>query len=259
MTVSDSRTLSDIDRERFADIVETSLDVTSRHQFFVWTQSLVQALVPHEILVCGIEDGSRKGMVMHRFSASRYFRQEHFDAVSDAVDGLLPHLLAVAKGSDRPAVFSPGSGERPVDIALQTLVADKEMKNLAAYFVNGTRGNLLAFYGFARVAAPLDARMAYMLELLVPHLHNAFLRVLSLERDVVGANAQRSGRLITPRQEEILNLIKRGKTNAEIAEVLECSPWTIKNHIQAILRKLDTNTRTHALARAMSLGLLSRD
>jgi DNA-binding CsgD family transcriptional regulator len=64
---------------------------------------------------------------------------------------------------------------------------------------------------------------------------------------------------VTPRQEEILNLIKSGKTNSEIAELLDCSPWTIKNHIQAILRKLDSNTRTHAIARAMSLGILNPD
>jgi DNA-binding CsgD family transcriptional regulator len=72
-------------------------------------------------------------------------------------------------------------------------------------------------------------------------------------------SVQRSGRVVTQRQEEILNLIKTGKTNAEIALALDCSPWTVKNHIQAILRKLDSNSRAHAVSRAISLGVLRAD
>jgi DNA-binding CsgD family transcriptional regulator len=96
--------------------------------------------------------------------------------------------------------------------------------------------------------------------LLLPHLNNAFLRVLVTERDSgVAASGQRGPLVVTPRQLQILNLIKAGKTNHQIAEMLGCSPWTIKNHIQAILRKLGSNTRTHAITRAMSLGVLSTD
>jgi transcriptional regulator EpsA len=257
--VTDLRLLTDLERERFADVVESSLEVGSRPQFFVWSQSLVQALVPHEILICGIEDGSRQGMAMHRFSASRYFRQEQFDVVADPLNGMVPRLIDLAAQQERAVVFSPVPTPRPGDVLLQELVESNELKNLAALLVTGTRGKVEAIYAFARVRSPLDARLAFLMELLVPHLHNAFLRVLSFEREVSATSAQRSGRIITPRQEEILNLVKTGKTNSEIAVLLECSPWTIKNHIQSILRKLDTNTRTHAIARAMSLGILSRD
>ena len=257
--VSHPTRLDDADRGRYADAVEASFSVSSRHQFFVWSQSSVQALIPHEILICGIEDGSRQGMAMHRFSASRYFRQEHFDIVADPLTGMMPRLMAAVEGRRSGVVFCPYDGSRPADEELLALVTDNELKNLAAQLVMGTRGKFEAFYVFSRVSGPLDMRLAYVIELMVPHLHNAFLRVLATEREAAGTNTQRSGRLVTPRQEEILNLIKTGKTNSEIAELLSCSPWTIKNHIQAILRKLDSNTRTHAIARAMSLGILSPD
>lgn len=252
--------LNDADRSRFADAVEESFLIGSRQQFFVWSQSSVQALIPHEILICGIEDGSRQGMALHRFSASRYFRQAHFDAVADPTAGLMSRLLAVAEGSRSRVVLCPSSSSaKPADQDLLRLVGDNELKNLAAHLVVGVRGRAEAFYGFSRLSVELDARLGHLLELLVPHVHNAFLRVLSAERDVAGVAHQRVGRLVTPRQEEILNLIKSGKTNSEIAELLSCSPWTIKNHIQAILRKLDSNSRTHAIARAMSLGILQPD
>lgn len=256
--------LNDADRSRYADAVEASFLVASRQQFFVWSQSSVQALIPHEILICGVEDGSRQVMALHRFSASRYFRQEHFDAVADPITGLMPRLLAAAEGSRSSVVFSPcaapiAQASRPADADLLLLVAANELKNLAAQLVMGTRGRYDAFYGFSRLSSELDARLGYLIELVVPHLHNAFLRVLATEREVAGTTSHRAGRLVTPRQQEILNLIKCGKTNSEIAELLGCSPWTIKNHIQAILRKLDSNTRTHAIARAMSLGILHPD
>jgi transcriptional regulator EpsA len=251
--------LEEIDRVRFSDAVEASCRVSSRQQFFVWSQSSLQALIPHEILICGIEDGSRQGMAMHRFSASRYFRQEQFDVVADPLNGMMPRLLAVAASNRSNVIFCPYSSGKTVDDKLLALVVENELKNLAAQLVMGTRGKFEAFYVFSRVSVELDSRLSYMIELLVPHLHNAFLRVLATEREMAGTNTQRSGRIVTPRQEEILKLIKNGKTNSEIAEVLSCSPWTIKNHIQAILRKLDSNTRTHAIARAMSLGILSPD
>lgn len=258
--------LDDADRSRYTDAVEASFGVASRQQFFVWSQSSVQSLIPHEIMICGIEDGSRQGMVLQRFSASRYFRQEHFDVVADLHTGLMARVTAAAEGHRASVVFSPcaaaSSGQPGASVAdaeLLRLVTDNELKNLAAQRVMGTRGRVEALYAFSRLSGPLDVRLAYLIELLVPHLHNAFLRVLATEREATGGNTQRPARLVTPRQEEILNLIKAGKTNTEIAELLSCSPWTIKNHIQAILRKLDSNTRTHAIARAMSLGILSPD
>ena len=65
--------LGDEDKVRFSDAVEGSYRVSSRPQFFEWNQSLVHALVPHEILICGIEDGSRQGMALHRHALSVVF------------------------------------------------------------------------------------------------------------------------------------------------------------------------------------------
>jgi transcriptional regulator EpsA len=257
--MSESIRLNDVDRERFADAVEGSYLVGSRPQFFVWTNSAVQALLPHEILICGIDDGSRHGMAMHRFSSTRYFRQEHFEVVTSPLDGLTPRLLATAQGQNTLAVFSHDDSGKHSQQDLQRMISDNELVNLAAQLVVGPSGRVEAYYAFSRVKVALDQRLAYLLELLVPHVHNAFMRVLATERELAGSQSQRAGRLVTPRQEEILNLVKTGKTNAEIAELLQCSPWTIKNHIQAILRKLDSHTRTHAIARAMSLGILRQD
>jgi DNA-binding CsgD family transcriptional regulator len=61
---------------------------------------------------------------------------------------------------------------------------------------------------------------------------------------------------VTDREAEILRWIRDGKTNDDIAEILEVSPYTVKNHIQKILRKMGVENRSHAVARAISLGIL---
>jgi DNA-binding CsgD family transcriptional regulator len=58
------------------------------------------------------------------------------------------------------------------------------------------------------------------------------------------------------REAEILKWIKTVKTNVDIARALELSPWTVKNHVQTILKKLSAHTRSHAVARAISMGIV---
>jgi two-component system response regulator DegU len=57
---------------------------------------------------------------------------------------------------------------------------------------------------------------------------------------------------LTSREIEILNHIANGGTNKQIADSLGISEQTIKNHVSAILRKLNANHRAHAVALAMS-------
>ena len=72
------------------------------------------------------------------------------------------------------------------------------------------------------------------------------------EREQQQASVPRDSRVVTPRQQAILLLIKDGKTNSEIAQVLGCSQWTVKNHIQRILRKLQVSNRAQAVGRCLA-------
>ena len=60
---------------------------------------------------------------------------------------------------------------------------------------------------------------------------------------------------LTARENELARLLAQGRTNAEIAEALHLSVFTVKNHVSSILMKLQVRTRTEAAA----LLLRSRD
>ena len=64
---------------------------------------------------------------------------------------------------------------------------------------------------------------------------------------------------LTPRETQILNYIADGNTNKQIANILQISEQTIKNHVSAILRKLNANDRAHAVVLAIRHGWISAE
>ena len=63
---------------------------------------------------------------------------------------------------------------------------------------------------------------------------------------------------ITARERDILVMISQGFSNKRIARDLKISPETVKSHVKRIFLKLAASTRTEAVYRAGSLGLLTR-
>ena len=61
---------------------------------------------------------------------------------------------------------------------------------------------------------------------------------------------------LTPRQIEVLRLVARGMTNAEIAEALFLSRRTVHAHLRSIFHKLEVGHRSAATRYAVQHGLL---
>lgn len=66
-------------------------------------------------------------------------------------------------------------------------------------------------------------------------------------------------KLLTNREEQVLSLMVRGSSNAEIAHALTVSYSTAKKHVSNILSKLEASTRSEAVAIALRNNLVRRD
>ena len=61
---------------------------------------------------------------------------------------------------------------------------------------------------------------------------------------------------LTPRESQVLSHVALGLSNAEIAQSLEISIETVKEHVQNLLRKLAVNDRTQAAVWAVKSGVV---
>ncbi len=64
---------------------------------------------------------------------------------------------------------------------------------------------------------------------------------------------------LTERELEVLGFLARGLSNAQIADQLVVSPFTIKAHVSNILSKLEVSTRTEAVAYGVQHNLVQLD
>jgi transcriptional regulator EpsA len=118
-------------------------------------------------------------------------------------------------------------------------------------------GKPASFFIFACQPQTMSAKQVYCVELIVPFLHQAWVRT-QIDRPAESVGARPSGAgLLTSREKEILKWIHLGKSNIEVGTILEISPLTVKNHVQKILRKLNVQNRTQAVVKALALRILT--
>ncbi len=93
----------------------------------------------------------------------------------------------------------------------------------------------------------------------------AALLAPEVTRRLVGRYASRisppagtgDGGVLTPREVEVLRLVARGLSNAEIARELFISHETVKTHVSRVLTKLDLRDRVQAVVHAYRTGLVT--
>jgi LuxR family maltose regulon positive regulatory protein len=115
--------------------------------------------------------------------------------------------------------------------------------------------------GYARLFVDLGLPMVRLLQearlrAVLPEYVEKLLAACEVNLPFPVSTEKRLPEPLTPREQEILELLSAGLTNAEIAEKLIISPETVKKHLRHLYGKLGTGNRTEAVARARALSLL---
>ncbi len=241
-------------RDRLINVLESATKVHRPSQFFAWTQGPLQALLPHEIMICGMAEGPSQELRMRYFTATRYFKTEHFEAACNPRNGLITQIVSHWKATRQPCLVpSPPNGV-PCDPQWEALMLRLELRNMAAHGQLSPQGGLNAWFGFFRVGE-LDHKTATLLELLLPCITATYARMLSHEVGAFG-QAMAMGNTLSPREMQVLELVRDGCSNLEIAKRLTISAMTAKNHVQNIRVKLKVRTRGQAVAEGLRLIII---
>lgn len=267
---SDSALLSSEQAQAILRFLEAAAAVRRRYQFFVWTQSQMQALVPHQLMVCGAYLRQRRAMVFdafHNIVLSPELLQPLTDADGALVAALIAHWVD-GRGQARALDLARLDGA--AGAAAQALVGGLGYSHLLVHGVaRPQRPNEIEsffIFGGAGGSTQMDRRSA-CLDLLLPHLHSTWQRVTVTEHELkrpallpalslLPSAAPPPRGTVTERERQILRWVREGKSNQQIGTVLGISPLTVKNHIQKILRKLGAGNRAQAVAQALAQNLI---
>ena len=248
--------------QAIVQVIESAVDVRRKYQFFVWTQSSFQLLLPHKVAVCGLYDRTRKQVRLEVVN-SIVVPPNLLTLLTDGQSPLMQHVVnAWINNHGRPLVVKLDAlAERGVAAASESLQAAGYSQLLVHGVSRPQRASEIeSLFVFASPGTSVSALQLGSIELLLPHLHATYLRVQAIERENSESRAQpvaaRSG--YCDREEQVLGWVREGMSNHEIGVQLGISPLTVKNHVQKILRKLGASNRAQAVARAMSMNLLLR-
>jgi len=274
----DAATLSPEQAQAVVRLVEAAPAVRRRYQFFVWTQSQMQALLPHQLLVCGAYQRQRRAMVMDAFH-SVVLSAELIRHLTDSGSALQAGLVgAWLDGRGRPravALHGLGGAAQP---AAQRLHAELGCTHLLVHGVSRPQRlseieTLFILGGAGGADTAQQTQRLACLELMLPHLHSTWQRTASTEQELQSpglpaapatpvrlrddqAAVPQVQSTVTAREQQVLRWVREGLSNQEIAQELGISPLTVKNHIQKILRKLNAGNRAQAVAQALAQHLI---
>jgi DNA-binding NarL/FixJ family response regulator len=94
-------------------------------------------------------------------------------------------------------------------------------------------------------------------EKLIPALRTVLAGQRWIPKEVASRLASRKTfEKLTTREEEVLNELAKGLANKEIAEILNITEHTVKDHLKNILAKLRVADRTEAVTTAIQRGII---
>ena len=92
---------------------------------------------------------------------------------------------------------------------------------------------------------------------LIRHVHRTQqFTVTRFGEDVASAIGLPPQEALTPREEQVLQLLVEGRAVRQIALELGIAPSTVKNHVQSIYGKLQVSNRAEAVRKSMRAGIV---
>jgi NarL family two-component system response regulator LiaR len=157
------------------------------------------------------------------------------DVVMPELDGIMATRQIVAQLPEQLIIVLTGAGDEDDELGLQALRA-----GAAGFLSKDVDIEALprALDGVRRGEAAVSRKMTKRL-------------IERLRRTPSGAAGMRPVKSpLTPREWEVIDLLRAGESTEEMARTLVLSSETVRSHVKNILRKLDVRSREDAVAAA---------
>ena len=250
-------TTNPVTRDSLNNLMHRSLHIRSHFELMLWLQGDVQHYLPHQAMIAAWGDfslgvinidivsaipGIRSGMFSSPDLASHLqnlFKHWHYHSKS-------PYSLFVEKG----VFYNHAFGCKEEGVSLDQL---KRLKLALIHGIKDYRGGHDCLYMFLGDNNSLNPDTRKMLSVLMPYIDSTLRQLQHVPGQHANADIQQPESefkivgTLSNREFEIMTWVKMGKTNQEIGSILYISTFTVKNHLQRILKKLNVINRTQAV------------
>jgi transcriptional regulator EpsA len=228
--------------ERYTRIIEEGAEVRRHYDFLIWLQGELQHYLPHEIMLAAWGDFNSDYVHHDIASALLGVRTDHSNAkaLSPLLQGLFSRWTALGKTpytlTDDESVFllEEHGLQCPLGAAL------RGMRSALIHGVSDKRGQHDCLYVVFSSRRKLNISAMNAIKILLPYIDAAMGQV-----EPVMPNPRVASTLLNGKDNElgiqemgILNWVKAGKTNSEIAGIMGISMVALKNHFRNIFKKL---------------------
>ncbi len=235
------------------NIIMRSTTINDSEALLLLLNNDVQQVLHHDVMVCGVGGVSPKGSYAHKVLHHNY-PPKYFEELATADGRVDSPLMQRWRSTQEPVVFQSGRDDDTFPADWVGLFNKYELRNTIAHGVLDVQRTLATYFIFSRIPGEVGEREIFLLKMITPHLHLALVRALTTVQEFSRLTAPNEA--LSDRQKQILRWINEGKTNWEIAQILEMTEKNVKYHIEQIFAKLQVRNRTQAVAKAMLLGLL---
>lgn len=250
------------DRDQFLQIIERAAQVKSHRELFQLLQGEpIQYCIPHQILISAWGDFDGPPLQYDVVSALPGLRTSQLNCRT--IDELLHELYKRWLFHGRQPLLLNSTTDARLAQSLCDCALHKFLQHdwwLLVHGVIDLRDGNVSLYMALNAGSITSGQSVEgfcdRVDPLITQIDVAFRRIPGLKFPrSVNPECRSASRALSAREEEILMAVSEGKTNIEISTHLEISAYTVKNHLQRIMQKLNATNRTEAVAKRRQLGL----
>jgi two-component system response regulator NreC len=192
-------------------------------------------------------------------------RQANFEVVAEAADGRQAVDMAAEEHPDvvvmdiaMPHLNGVEAARQIVTRSPKTAVAILSMHSDESYVIRSLKAGARAYLLKDSAEADLIAAI-HAITLGKSFFSPAVSRLLKEDymHQLAEAGYEDSYQLLTPREREVLQLVAEGKSNKEVAQMLNLSLYTVETHRTHILQKLNLHSVPELILYAVRKGIIS--
>ncbi len=244
-------------------IVEACLKDNSEDEFKNILKE-TEELIGQKMSVCGIATG--RGNAMKAISSVQIELSEaSLSKKMDSYVQVKSPLFRCWLEEQSPQILELDNNMGTCPAADNALREHGSMHNVLSHGVLDVGQNYASYFDFINIPGTIKACHRTLVEILVPHLHLAYVKLPSVQKSlertlnrvpVTPKVLDDEETLLSPKEYEVLVSLSEGKSNRDIGDTLNISELTVKTHVQRIIKKLNATNRQHAVAKAFELKLI---